>query len=127
MSLADMIAADESALICDLAETYGILDYRALPVRLLATLSVGLRENSRIKMKLLDVKVQPDLLLLAAAVDRLTLLVWSKTTDAETGSNRPKSIVDILNGVATEESNIMAFDTAEEFEEAREKIVKGGA
>lgn len=123
MSLAGMIATDESALICDLAETYGIFDYRALPVRLLATLSVGLRENSRIKTKLTGTKVQPELLLLAAAVDRLSLLVWSKTTDAENGINAPKSIVDILNGDTAPESDIVTFETAEEFEAARKEII----
>ncbi len=27
-----MIAVDEDALVCDLAETYGIYDYRQLPI-----------------------------------------------------------------------------------------------
>lgn len=47
-----MLAADKEALICDLAETYNIYDYRSIPVNLLSTLSVGLRDNARIKMKL---------------------------------------------------------------------------
>ena len=36
-----MIFTDEEALICDLAETYQIFDYRSLPVRTVATLSAG--------------------------------------------------------------------------------------
>lgn len=119
-----MISIDKTALICDLAETYGILDYRALPVETLAALSVGLRENSRIKMKISGAKVQPDFLLLAAAVDRLSLLVWSKTKDAERGRNRPKSLVDVLSG-KERESDIMAFETAEEWEEAKARIIGG--
>ena len=47
-----MIKTDEDALICDLAETYQIYDYKSLPAYMVATFSVGLRENSRIKMKL---------------------------------------------------------------------------
>ena len=125
MTLAGMMAVDKTALICDLAETYGVLNYKELPVETLAALSVGLRENSRIKMKMSGVKVQNEVLLLAAAVDRLTFLAWSKTKDAEKGKNRPKSIVDIINGSARE-SNIMAFDTAEEFEAAREEIIGRG-
>ena len=125
MTLAGMMAVDKTALICDLAETYGVLNYKELPVETLAALSAGLRENSRIKMKIAGVKVQSDILLLAAAVDRLTFLAWSKTKDAEKGGNRPKSIVDILNG-SVRESNIMAFDTAEEFEAAREEIIGRG-
>lgn len=117
-----MLAVDRTALICDLAETYGILDYKVLPVETLAALSVGLRENSRIKMKLSGAKVQPDFLLLAAAVDRLSLLVWSKTKDAEKGRKRPKSLVEVLNG-KKKESDVMAFNTAEEWERAKAKII----
>ena len=117
-----MLAVDKTALICDLAETYGILDYKVLPVETLAALSVGLRENSRIKMKLSGAKVQPDFLLLAAAVDRLSLLVWSKTKDAEKGRKRPKSLVEVLNG-KKKESDVMAFNTAEEWERAKAKII----
>ncbi len=41
-----MISRDEDALICDLAETYQIYNYKSLPARLVATLSVGLRDDS---------------------------------------------------------------------------------
>ena len=44
-----MLAADRDALICDLAETYHVLDLTALPVPLLATLAAGLRGDSRIR------------------------------------------------------------------------------
>lgn len=43
-----MILTDEDALICDLAETYNVLDYRALPVRTTAALASGLRADARI-------------------------------------------------------------------------------
>lgn len=119
-----MINADKNALICDLAETYGILNYRALPVELLAVLSVGLREDSRIKMKLSGAKVQPDFLLLAEAVDRLGILVWSKTEDAQHGRNKPVSIVSLLTR-EEKESDIVSFDTAEEFDAAWQRITKG--
>ncbi|MCI5822555.1 MAG: DUF5361 domain-containing protein [Lachnospiraceae bacterium] len=119
-----MIALDRTALICDLAETYGILDYKALPIETLAVLSIGLRENSRIKMKLSGARVQPDSLLLAAAVDRLSLLVWSKTKDAEKGINKPKSLVGILSG-EEKTSDILAFDTAEEWEAEKRRIIGG--
>lgn len=120
-----MMATDRTALICDLAETYGVLNYRELPVETLAALSAGLRENSRIKMKLAGIKVESDIMLLAAAVDRLTWIAWTKTKDAEKGLNRPKSILASITG-EKEESNIMAFDTAEEFEAEREKIIGKG-
>lgn len=120
MILAGMISEDEDALICDLAETYRIFDYRALPVRMLATLCCGLREESRIKMKLLGMKVPMEIMLLADAVDKLSFLAWTRTKDAQEGRNRPKSIVGMLTG-KKEENDIIAFDTAEEFELAKAK------
>ena len=47
--LAAMAARDEDALVCDMAETYHIFDYRALPLFLAARLACGLREDSRSK------------------------------------------------------------------------------
>lgn len=119
-----MLAADRDALVCDLAETYGVFDYRALPVSLLATLAVGLRENSRIKMRLSGSKVPRRDILLAAAVDRLSLLVWGMTEDAQHGRNRPDSLLDTLMGVEQEKKNedVMSFDSADDFEVAWTRI-----
>lgn len=119
-----MITTDKNALICDLAETYGIFNYRALPVDTLAVLSVGLRENSRIKMKLSGVNVAPDFLLLAKAVDLLALLFWSKTEDAQKGANRPSSIVEMLTRVE-KESDVLSFETAEDFDAEWQRITRG--
>lgn len=122
MALAGMISANKDALMCDLAETYGVFDYRALPVPLLATLAVGLREDSRIKMYLSGTKVSQTTLLLAAAVDKLSMLLWSKTKDAQRGVGQPKSILGaILTG--EKESGVTAFETADEFEAARAAIL----
>lgn len=38
-------------LICDLAETYGVLEYEALDTRLVASLVWGLRAGSRVIMR----------------------------------------------------------------------------
>lgn len=93
-----MISADRDALLCDMAETYGIYDLRALPVSTLATLAVGLRDDSRIKMHMHGAKISRIETLLAAAVDRLSMLWWAKTEDARSNANRPKSmpIADLL-------------------------------
>lgn len=123
-----MIAADRDALVCDLAETYGILDYKALPVGLLAALSSGLRENSRIRLRLAGQTQDTGLLLLAAAVDRLSWLAWAQTEEARQGEGRPPSLLAALLG--TEEGAAadgpLAFDTTAEYEAARAEIVKGG-
>lgn len=119
-----MIEIDEPALICDLAETYQIYDYRRLPPTMVAVFSCGLGPESRIKMKLSGQKVPLDTLLMAGINDRLSLLLWAKTKDGQKGKNRPESLVDALTGekqVKTDE--IVSFDSGEEFEKSRAKLL----
>lgn len=115
-----MIAMDEDALVCDIAETYHVLDYRALPARLTATLAAGLRENSRIKMKLAGTLCTSEELLLAMAVDRLSLLFWAKTADGQKNRNRPESVCEKMLGRhnKTHDRVCLAFDSPEAFEAA---------
>ena len=115
-----MIKADEDALICDFAETYRIYDYKGLPVKLSAALAVGLRDDSRIKMKLSGAKAPAEIILLASMVDKLSLLVWAKTKDAEKGRNRPKSLLSILY---PKETNNTTYKTGEDFIKARNKLI----
>lgn len=117
-----MISADRDALVCDLAETYGILDFRALPVSLLATLAVGLRDNSRIKMRLAGAKAPRSELLLAACLDKLSLLLWAKTEDGRNGVNRPKSVFSAIQGEGAKDGPVESFETAGEFEDAWTRI-----
>ena len=77
MSLAVMLSTDESLFICDMAETYHILDYKALPVNLLAVLASGLRENSRIKMKIAGITYIPPEVVLPQVADYLMLIAKS--------------------------------------------------
>ncbi|MGX6962425.1 DUF5361 domain-containing protein [Vagococcus xieshaowenii] len=122
-----MIKFDEEALICDLAETYNIYDYRQLPLTKVAVFSCGLRDNSRIKMKMSGQQVSLDTLLLANVSDKLGLLVWYKTKDAQKGANQPKSMVETLTNVKTETiRKELVFDSGEEFEKARQALIKGG-
>lgn len=44
---------DRDALICDIAETYGVYDLGALPLQTVAVLAQGLRHDARIMMKLI--------------------------------------------------------------------------
>lgn len=74
-----MIEFDEQALICDLAETYHIYDYRSLPLRLVATLSAGLGENSRIMKKRQGWKTSLNTILLAVIADRLNIIISGKS------------------------------------------------
>ena len=80
-----MIKTDEDALICDLAETYRIYDYRQLPAYQVAVFSFGLRDDSRIKVAMSGQNVPTDLLIQASMLDRLSMLVWMKTKDGQQG------------------------------------------
>lgn len=80
--------------ICDLAEVYHILSPDELSPSLLATLVYGLPDDSRLFRAMSGRRANSRDLLIAAAVDRLTTLVWFKTKDGAKGRNRPASIVD---------------------------------
>lgn len=112
-----MLAFDRDALICDLAETYHILDYKALPVETLAVLASGLGDKSRIKRKLSGMDIDLDRFLLAGIFDSLSILVWMKTKDGAHNRNRPESMLSLLVGADKKEhSEIEAFDSIEDLE-----------
>lgn len=111
---------DEEALICDFAETYHIYDYKRLPLTTVAALAVGLRDNSRIKMALTGAQASTEIMLLSAVVDRLSLLVWFQTKDAEKGRNRPRSIIDAL---IPKETETLTYESGEDFIKAREQLL----
>lgn len=123
-----MIATDEDALICDLAETYSIYDYRRLPLKMVAVFSFGLKDDSRIKMKLNGMEVPFETMLLASAVDRLSTLVWQQTKDGMDGKNYPLSIVAMLTNTqpSKENGNVTSFATGEDFMKERERLLKKG-
>lgn len=119
-----MIAVDEEALICDLAETYHIFDYKQMPPYKVAIFAIGLNNNSRIKLKMTGSKTPIELTALFGIIDRLDLLMWSKTKDGVKGINRPKSILSGLNEENADK--ISTYASGEDFEKARQKILKGG-
>lgn len=120
-----MIAMDEEAFICDMAETYHIYDYRGVPCKTLGTLAAGLRDDSRIKMEMGGVKAGLDTLLLANILDNIHLLIWMQTEDGAKGRNKPKSIADKL--YARKEVDHSHDLTPAEYERIRNSILKKGA
>ena len=66
-------------------------------------------------------------LLFAGILDKLSLLVWSKTDDAQSGKNKPKSILLKMLGESTQEDReYMTFDSIEDFERMRNQILNKG-
>lgn len=123
-----MLATDRTALACDLAETYHVMDMTALPVTLLATLAAGLQGDSRIRMAMAGENVTTQETLLAAAVDRLSSLAWMQTKDGAHGRNRPPSVLAALAGkdknAKQPHEKPVAYDTPADFERARAAILQ---
>jgi len=120
-----MIRLDEDALICDLAETYSIYDYRQLPPKTVAVFSCGLKDDSRIKMKISGNSVSLEIFLLANISDGIRGLLWTKSKGAEKGRNQPTSILEMLYPDKTKKQDTRVFHSGEEFEKEREKLMKG--
>lgn len=119
-----MAARDEDALVCDMAETYHIFDYRALPLFLAARLACGLRENSRSKMRLAGNRIELRDALLAVILDRVGFLAWAQTRDGQRNRNRPASILDRLMHEPDERETPVVYAGGEEFEKARKQILQ---
>lgn len=115
-----MIELDEEALICDLAETYHIYDYKKLPLKMVAIFCAGLRSNSRIIRKMAGYKEESiEIMLLSAIVDRLSMLWWAKTEDGHKNQNRPK----LLLSDDSKAENINTFRSCGDFENERNKLL----
>ena len=80
---------------------------------------MGLRDNSRVKMKVGESKISLETALLARIADELTFLSWTKTKDAQRGRNKPESILKML----TEEKEVASFEDADSFMAAWSRIV----
>ena len=117
-----MIKYDEFALICDLAETYQIYDYKAMPPIRVAIFAAGLRENSRIKMKMSKQKVPLETTLIAGISDSLNTLVWMNSADGQKGRNRPTLITSLLSEQKEKSENV-TFASGEDFENYRNRLI----
>lgn len=117
MILANIIAFSEDDLICDMAETYGIVDYTGLPPMTCATLCVGLPETSRIKKKIGKCNIRLTDMLLALIVDGVNLLIWQRSKDGAKNRNRPESITKKLLGKdKVDKDELESFSDSESFE-----------
>lgn len=104
-------------MICDLAETYHILDYKELPPSLVATLVVGLSDDARIKRKISKSKLTIDQSLLALIYDGINILIWQKSKDGAKGRNKPESIFKKLMGLdKPQKDELMSFKSSDEFD-----------
>ena len=108
-----MIQSDEDNLICDLAETYGVYDYRSLPPYTVAVLTIGLRDDSRIKMNRSNMGITLEQALMANIADSLRFIAWTMTKHGK--KYKEKSILKML--VAPEKKDeYISFVSVEDYE-----------
>lgn len=117
-----MLAKDEDAVICDLAQVYGVFDYTALPPAAAAALACGLPPDSRIGRLLSGQKLDTTTMLLAAAVDLLAVLCWRQTEHGARGVKPPASVLEALRGEG-KAAETAAFRSAADFEAERNRII----
>lgn len=83
---------------------------------MVALFSCGLRDDSRVKMRMAGEEATRKEIMLASIADRLGMLVWFQTKDGAKGINRPESITEaLLGGKREDNSEVMAFDTGDDF------------
>lgn len=118
--------ADEDALVCDLAQTYGIYEYEKLPARKVAVLAFGLPKDARILMKLTDNRLTYDELMTAMNFDRLNWLCWAKSKDAQHGWNKPQSLAaKLMEKPKKIAQSVEGFKTPEDFMKWRQRFIEG--
>lgn len=122
-----MLKTDKDALICDLAETYGIYDMGLLPVKTVAALAFGLGDGSRSKLALRGERYPLETILLAVIADGVNYIRWSKTqAAADNPNNPPDRFLNDMLGVPQpgDSDRCRTFKTAADFEAARKKILR---
>ena len=115
----------KNELICDFAEYYHIYDLNAFDLRYVAILAVGLRDESRTKIKMNDMKLGMQTLMLAKIADNTSFLVWAKTEDGMHNVNRPPMILEAL-AKANDPEAVQGYETAEDFRAEYERRIKHG-
>ncbi len=118
------MATDGDALTCDMAQYYGILDWRSLPPPLAATLAQGLPPEARCMRNLPGAAGSREEMLLAAVADRVGHLIWMLSEDGRSGKNHPPSLLEAISGGGREEAG--GYDSGADFEAAWAAITGGG-
>lgn len=80
---------------------------------------MGLRDDSRVKMKVSGGKITLQNALMARMVDELAFISWTKTKDGSKNRNHPTSV---LKALTEEKEEVHAYLTPEEFQNAWRRI-----
>ena len=109
-----------------MAETYGIFDYKERDPSLIATLTVGLPDTSRVKRKYSGINLTTDQMLLAMLIDCENISIWQRGGAKK--SRKPKSIFKMLTEKKKPKDELMSFSSSDEFDEwlARKQEIYNG-
>lgn len=118
-----MIATDEDALICDLAEYYHIIDYQSISLNLLATLAYGLREHSRSRMLLSGMHDLPENLLLTKISDELTAIRYGLT--AKRDDERPTMMSSLIFEKREPKKETKSYESGDDFRAEWQRRIRG--
>ena len=114
------MAADHGdALICDFAEVYHVLDWRALPMRLAGTLASGLGNDSRVRTAQNGTGVPMTTLFLSLMTDALATIAWLIGGPGE----RPTPLTPLLMG--SDNENDYGEMAADDFDAWRRSLLEG--
>ena len=120
MLLADIINDSEDLMICDLAETYGIIDYHQIKPDILAVLVLGLPQGSRIMRKLTNAKLSYIDSVLALIFDALQVIAYNQ--GHKKGSKKPESLYKKI--IAEDKKDeYMTFTSPESYERWRKEHI----
>lgn len=122
MFLADILNDSEDLMICDLAETYGILDYKQIKPSILAVLVIGLPKDSRIMRKVSNAKLGYKDSVLALIFDTLQIIAYKQ--GHKKGAKRPESLYKRLTA-EDKKDEYMTFTSPEAFERWRKEHING--
>lgn len=84
-----------------------------------------MRDNARIKLKLVGLRVDVNSLLLAHIADNTAINVYAKTKDAKAGRNKPKSFVELLTKDRSEKNKRRKFSSGDDFDKEWRRLTNG--
>lgn len=117
-----MLKTDRRALLCDVAETYRIYSFSAVPVVVLATLCAGLSPDSRIRAKMAGRKPVATHEMFAMIADNLSVIRYGLFS--ESSAQKPLLFVDEMY-VHEPASKYVLFESGDDFRAAWDAIVGG--
>lgn len=119
-----MVADGEDELICDFAQFYHVLSWRALPLSLAAVLAAGLPADARCKLRMSGLTEPLNTVLLARLSDQAETWLWAHS-DKHKRAQKPVFILDTLLRREQEKPPIHVFRTGEEFRAAYQSWIRG--